>query len=69
MTKVAKVAKVARVRKAFGDIKKIRYEGPKSTNPLSFKHYNARQKVEGKTMAEHLRSATSAPTSSGPPRG
>ena len=49
------MAKVARVGKAFGDIKKIKYEGPKSTNPLSFKHYNARQKVEGKTMAEHLR--------------
>ena len=40
---------------AFAGIKKIRYEGPKSKDPLAFKHYNARQKIEGKTMAEHLR--------------
>src|ERR1039458_5958815 len=41
--------------KAFPQIGKIKYEGPDSTNPLSFKHYNANQKVEGKTMREHLR--------------
>ena len=40
---------------AFPGIKKIRYEGPKSKNPLAFKHYNAKAMVEGKTMAEHLR--------------
>jgi xylose isomerase len=39
----------------FKDIPKIKFEGPKSTNPLAFKHYNPSQKVEGKTMAEHLR--------------
>jgi len=37
--------------------KKIKYEGPKSRNPLAFKHYNPAQKVLGKTMAEHLRFA------------
>ena len=41
--------------KAFPQIGKIKYEGPDSINPLSFKHYNAGQKVEGKTMREHLR--------------
>jgi xylose isomerase len=41
--------------KAFPQIGKIKYEGPDSSNPLSFKHYNAGQKVEGKTMREHLR--------------
>ena len=41
--------------KAFPQIGKIKYEGPDSSNPLSFKHYNANQKVEGKTMREHLR--------------
>jgi xylose isomerase len=41
--------------KAFPQIGKIKYEGPDSGNPLSFKHYNAGQKVEGKTMREHLR--------------
>ncbi len=40
---------------AFPAIKKISYEGPKSKNPLAFKHYNAKEKVEGKTMEEHLR--------------
>ena len=36
---------------------KIRYEGPKSTNPLAFKYYNPKRKVGGKTMAQHLKFA------------
>ncbi len=40
---------------AFPKIDAIRYEGPKSKNPLAFKHYNPAQKVEGKTMEAHLR--------------
>ncbi|HWD21267.1 MAG TPA: xylose isomerase [Verrucomicrobiae bacterium] len=40
---------------AFPKIGKISYEGPKSKNPLAFKHYNADEMVEGKTMREHLR--------------
>ncbi len=40
---------------AFAEIPAIRYEGPKSKNPLAFKHYDADAVVEGKTMAEHLR--------------
>ncbi len=40
---------------AFPDIQKIKYEGPKSRNPLSFKHYNADEVVAGKTMREQLR--------------
>jgi xylose isomerase len=39
----------------FPDVSKIKYEGPDSKDPLSFKHYNPKQKVLGKTMAEHLR--------------
>lgn len=39
----------------FADVPKIPYEGPKSTNPLSFRHYNADEVVEGKTMRDHLR--------------
>ena len=35
----------------------IGYEGPNSRNPLAFRWYDARQKVLGKTMAEHLRFA------------
>src|SRR5690606_18651464 len=35
----------------------IPYEGPKSRNPLAFKHYNPSELVEGKPMSEHLRFA------------
>jgi xylose isomerase len=42
---------------AFPEISKIPYEGPQSKNPLAFRWYNASEKVEGKTMAEHLRFA------------
>ena len=39
----------------FKNISKIKYEGPKSKNPLAFKHYNPAEVVEGKTMREQLR--------------
>src|SRR5262245_43629940 len=39
----------------FPEVAKIRYEGPDSTNPLAFRHYNAEEVVEGKPMREHLR--------------
>ncbi|MBO1220811.1 xylose isomerase [Staphylococcus nepalensis] len=37
------------------DVEQIKYEGPKSSNPFSFKYYNANENIGGKTMAEHLR--------------
>src|SRR5437868_2360508 len=40
---------------AFADIPKIKYEGPKSKNPLAFKYYNPDEIVEGKTMLDQLR--------------
>jgi xylose isomerase len=40
---------------AFPDISKILYEGPRSKNPLAFKHYNPDELVEGKPMKDHLR--------------
>ena len=40
---------------AFKNISQIKYEGPKSKNPLAFKHYNPAEVVEGKTMREQLR--------------
>ena len=40
---------------AFPTVTKIQYEGPKSKNPLAFKHYNAGELVEGKPMRDHLR--------------
>ena len=42
---------------AFPDIPKIQYEGPKSRNPLSFKHYNPDEIVGGKTMRSQMRFA------------
>ncbi len=42
---------------AFPNVPKIPFEGPKSTNPLAFKHYNADELVDGKAMKDHLRFA------------
>ncbi len=42
---------------AFPNISKIPFEGPQSDNPLAFKHYNAEEMVEGKSMKDHLRFA------------
>ena len=39
----------------FRGVSKIQYEGPESKNPLAFKHYNADELVEGKSMKDHLR--------------
>lgn len=44
-------------KEAFPDIKKIAYEGPDSRNPLAFKHYNADEVIDGKSMKDHLRFA------------
>jgi xylose isomerase len=41
----------------FPGIGKIRFEGPKSKNPLAFKFYDENQVVMGKTMKDHLRFA------------
>ena len=41
----------------FKDIPTIKYEGRDSTNPLSFKFYDANKKILGKTLEEHLRMA------------
>jgi xylose isomerase len=41
----------------FPGIGKIRYEGPKSDNPLAFKYYDAEKLVGGKKMKDHLRFA------------
>jgi xylose isomerase len=41
----------------FGDIAPIKFEGPDSTNPLAFRHYNPDEKIMGKRMEDHLRFA------------
>ncbi|TNJ45609.1 xylose isomerase [Phaeobacter sp. B1627] len=42
----------------FGDVSQIQYEGPDSTNPLAFRHYNPDEVILGKRMEDHLRFAT-----------
>jgi len=39
----------------FPEVSKIQFEGPQSKNALSFKHYNADEVVEGKTMRDLFR--------------
>ena len=41
----------------FPKVKKIKYEGPESDNPLAFKYYDPGKKVGKKTMKDHLRFA------------
>lgn len=44
-----------KVRAHFSGIPTIAYEGPKTTNPLAFRHYNPTEEIDGRTMASHLR--------------
>jgi len=39
----------------FPEVSKIQFEGPQSKNALSFKHYNADEVIEGKTMRDLFR--------------
>lgn len=43
----------------FKNVPKIKYEGAKSVNPLSFKYYNPDEVIAGKTMKEQLKFALS----------
>src|SRR6266478_256121 len=42
---------------AYPDITRIEYEGPKSKNPLAFRHYHSTEVIDGKPMRDHLRFA------------
>jgi len=44
---------------AYFNVGKIKYEGPKSKNPLAFKYYNPNELVLGKPMKDHLKFAMS----------
>jgi xylose isomerase len=39
----------------FPEVKKIKFEGKDSKNPLAYKYYNPKEKIGDKTMEEHLR--------------
>lgn len=45
------------MKEYFKGIEKIRYEGPKTDNPLAFRWYEAKKMVGNKTMEEHFRFA------------
>ena len=45
--------------KEYFNVGKIKYEGAKSQNPFSFKHYNPDKIIDGKPMCEHLKFALS----------
>ena len=47
------------MKEYFPMIKKVNYEGANSTNPFSFKYYDAERIINGKPMKEHLRFAMS----------
>ncbi|MDL2310946.1 xylose isomerase [Peptostreptococcaceae bacterium OttesenSCG-928-C18] len=47
------------MNKFFKDMPEVKYEGPKSTNPFSYKFYDAKKVIDGKTMEEHLKFAMS----------
>lgn len=41
----------------FNDIAPVKFEGPNSSNPLAYRHYNPDEVILGKRMEEHLRFA------------
>lgn len=47
------------MKEHFPGIEKIKYEGPKTKNPLAFRYYNPDEIIDGKSMKEHLRFAIS----------
>ena len=55
INKLTKTQFKEELRMSYFNVEKVKYEGPKSKNPFSFKYYNADEKINGKTMAEHLR--------------
>jgi xylose isomerase len=42
---------------SFESLPQVRYEGPQSANPLAYRHYDAKARVLGKTLEQHLRLA------------
>ena len=45
--------------KKYAEIDKIRYAGPKDTDPFSFKYYDPDEVIAGKKMRDHLKFAMS----------
>lgn len=41
----------------FKTISSVNFEGLHSNNPIAFKIYDSKERIDGKTMAEHMRFA------------
>lgn len=41
----------------FNGLSQVKFEGPQSTNPLAFRHYNKDEVIAGKRMEDHIRPA------------
>ena len=41
----------------FKGLSQVKYEGPNSSNPLAYRHYNKDEMVLGKRMEDHIRPA------------
>jgi len=37
------------------NVPRVRFEGPRSTNPLAFRHYDPAESIDGRTLKEHMR--------------
>ncbi len=46
---------MAKNKQHFPKIGPIGYEGPASGNPLAFRHYNPDERIDGRTLRDHLR--------------
>ena len=47
------------VKEFFPNVPQVRYEGPKTSNPLAFRFYDPEERVDGRPMREHLKFALS----------
>jgi xylose isomerase len=54
---MSSAAPVQKTTSYFGGVEPIRYEGPKTDNPLAFRYYDKDRVVLGKRMEDHLRPA------------
>jgi xylose isomerase len=53
----ARIVNLKKTKEYFPGIKKIKYEGKTSKNPLAFKYYDENRMVRGKSMKDHMRFA------------
>jgi len=42
-------------RPQYFNVPRVRFEGPRSTNALAFRHYDPAESIDGRTLKEHMR--------------